>query len=102
MPPACLDRTEERHPGEPLPASRSRQIQQSLPDRRNQTSREQLLGRVRAEYEELRGLNLTFAQARRLFGLREDVCLRVLTKLMRDGLLRVTPEHLYVRRRIDP
>ena len=102
MPPAYLDLIKERQLGEPLPASRSRQIQQSLPDRRNQASREQLLRRVRAEYEDLRGLNLTFAQARRLFGVRDDVCLRVLNKLIRDGVLRVSPENLYVRRRIDP
>ena len=74
---------------------------QSLPERRNDASREQLLHRVRAEFEELRGLRLTLAQARRLLGVREDVCVRILNTLIRDGLLRITPEHLYARRRID-
>jgi hypothetical protein len=102
MPPAYLDLIEERHPGEPLPAARLLGLRQFLPDRRNQTSREQLLRRVRAEYEELGGLNLTFAQARRLFCVRDDVCLRVLNKLIRDGVLRVSPENLYVRGWLDP
>ncbi len=74
----------------------------SLPDRRNHASREELLRRVFAEFEDMQGLKLTFAQTRRLFGLREDVCTRVLTSLVRDGLLRVTAEHLFARHRIDP
>jgi hypothetical protein len=102
MPPAYPDLIEERHPGESLPAAKSLGFRQFLPDRRNQASREQLLRRVRNEYEELGGLNLTLAQARRLFGVRDDVCLRVLNKLIRDGVLRVSPENLYVRRRLDP
>ena len=73
-------------------------LRQSLPDRRNHASRDHLLHRIRAEFEELRGLKLTLPQARRLFTLREDVCLRVLNTLVRDGLLWVTPERLYARR----
>jgi len=41
------------------------------------------------------------AQAGRLFGLREDTCVRVLNTLIRDGLLFVTAEGLYARRRLD-
>jgi hypothetical protein len=52
------------------------------PDRRDVRSRDQLLGRVRAEFEEMPGLRLTLAQAVRLFDLREDVCTRVLDRLV--------------------
>lgn len=58
------------------------------PDRRNETSRERLVGRVRGEFLEMRGLTLTLAQARRLFNLREDICTRVLNTLVCDGVLR--------------
>ena len=47
-------------------------------DRRNHASRQQLLQRVRAEFDELRGLKLRVGQVRRLIGLREDVCQRIL------------------------
>jgi hypothetical protein len=57
-----------------------------------------LLHRVRAEFDELRGLKLTFAQVRRLFGLRDDVCQRVLDTLMREGFLYVGVGELYERR----
>jgi hypothetical protein len=70
----------------------------SPPDRRNHASRQQLLHRVRAEFDELRGLKLTLAQARRLFGLREDVCQRVLNTFVREGLLHAGAGYLYARR----
>ena len=73
-------------------------LRQSLPDRRDHASREHLLHRVRAEFDELQGLKLTLPQARRLFGLPEDICLRVLNALVRDGLLWVGPDRLYARR----
>jgi hypothetical protein len=84
-------------------ASRSSQVpafQQTPPDRRNPASREQLLRRVRAEFDELQGLTLTLAQAERLFCLREDVCVRILDTLIREGLLVLRPDALYVRREI--
>ena len=69
-------------------------------DRRNQASREGTLARVRAEFEELGGLNLTVPQAERLFGFRDDICVRVLNALVREGLLCRTPNNRYLRRRI--
>ena len=64
-----LDFAEElRGRGTP-PDSRPRSIRQLLPEGRDQASGEQLFERVRADFEELRGLKLTLAQARRLFGL---------------------------------
>jgi hypothetical protein len=55
---------------------------------------------VRAEFDELQGLKLTLAQAERLFCLREDVCLRILDTLIREGLLVLRPGPLYARRDI--
>jgi hypothetical protein len=59
----------------------------AMPDRRDQVSREQLLNRVRAEFEEMPCLRLTRNQAQRLFGLRSDVCARVLETLVAQQAL---------------
>ncbi|MGH7485381.1 MAG: hypothetical protein ACREMY_07215 [bacterium] len=101
MPAIPSDLTQERTGREAAPRSRPPGLQRSLPDRRNHASREELLCRIWGEFEEMRGLKLTCAQATRLFGVREDVCLRVLNSLIRDGLLQATPEQLFARRRID-
>ena len=58
-----------------------------IPDRRDTASRKQLLSRVRAEFEEMPCLRLTRGQAQRLFGLRIDVCERVLATLVKDRTL---------------
>lgn len=65
------------------------------PERRDRVSREQLLARVRAEFEELPSLRLTRGQAQRLFGLRADVCERVLAALIRDRTLCLDHEDRY-------
>ncbi|HUE86164.1 MAG TPA: hypothetical protein VMO26_08805 [Vicinamibacterales bacterium] len=57
-------------------------------DRRDVASREELLRRVLSEYREVPGLRLTIAQATRLFGLRDDICLRVLQVLVERAILR--------------
>jgi hypothetical protein len=91
----------EQHDARVAPTSpRPPAFRQPSPDRRSHPGREQLLHRVRAEFEELRGLKLTLAQAQRLFGLREDVCQRVLNTLVREGLLRVGPRNLYARKNL--
>jgi hypothetical protein len=56
-------------------------------DRRNTSSRTRLLDRIRAEFREMPCLRLTPAQARRLFGLRADVCERVFSLLVAEGTL---------------
>jgi hypothetical protein len=66
----------------------TRPVRSSGPDRRNESNRQRLLGRVRSEFLEMRGLTLTMAQARRLFNLRDDICTRVLDTLVRQGVLR--------------
>jgi hypothetical protein len=58
-----------------------------MPDRRDVASRRQLLSRVRAEFEEMPCLRLTRSQAQRLFGLRTDICERVLAALIADRTL---------------
>ena len=57
-------------------------------EHRDHASRRELLRRIRVEYDEMPGLRLTAAQARRLFGLREDICARVLDALVHGGVLR--------------
>jgi hypothetical protein len=66
-------------------------------EHRNPQARTALLHRVYAEFSEMPGLCPTLAQAIRLFGLREDICLRVLGTLSADGLLRRTPDGRFVR-----
>ena len=57
------------------------------PDRRSRTSRARLLDRIRAEFKEMPCLRLTCGQAQRLFGMRPDVCERVLATLVSEGTL---------------
>jgi hypothetical protein len=56
-------------------------------DRRNIDDRQQLIRRVRAEFREMPCLRLTAGQAQRLFGLRPDVCGRILGELVDHGKL---------------
>jgi len=65
------------------------------PDRRNNESRAALLSRVLGEYHEMPGLELTLAQASRLFGLGSATCWRVLNHCIDEGWLCCTPEGVY-------
>lgn len=65
------------------------------PDRRNQRSRDALVTRVVAEFQEMPCLRLTGRQAQRLFDLRPDVCQRLLGALLRDGTLACDNEQRY-------
>ena len=51
-------------------------------DRRDQASRDELVERVYGEFSEMPCLRLTAAQAQRLFGLRADICARILAGLV--------------------
>ena len=64
-------------------------------DRRDPSARGQLLCRIRAEFEEMPCLRLTRRQAQRLFGLRADVCDRVLAVLVGEGMLTCGPDERY-------
>ena len=64
-------------------------------DRRNAPSREALLRRIRAEFNEMTCLRLTCGQAQRLFGLRRDICERVLASLVAEHTLTQGPDARY-------
>jgi hypothetical protein len=66
-----------------------------IPERRNQRSRDALVTRVVAEFQEMHGLRLTGRQAQRLFDLRADVCQRLFGALLRDGTLACDGEQRY-------
>ena len=67
-------------------------------ERRNNASRQALRHRVAAEFVEMPGLHLTGPQAWRLFALRSDVCMRVLTELSQLGVLRRTADGQFALR----
>ncbi len=60
-------------------------------------SRDQILRRIRAEYMEMPGLRLTRAQAQRLWGLDEQICLQLLESLTEDRFLYRGPDGTYAR-----
>ncbi len=53
--------------------------------------------RICREYLEMPGLRLTDAQARRLFGLGEEACRRLLDKLVARGFLTRQRSGMYIR-----
>jgi hypothetical protein len=55
-----------------------------------------LLNRIRAEYREMPGLQLTVAQACRLWQLDQPTCAAALAQLMREAFLRQTSNGGYV------
>jgi hypothetical protein len=57
-------------------------------DRRSHGARDRLVWRIRAEFQEMPGVSLTLAQARRLFGIPLDACNRILNQLADEGMLR--------------
>ena len=57
-----------------------------------------LIDRVRAEFLEMPGLQLTTAQAARLFGLDATACKHVIDVLVKTSFLRWTPAGTIVRR----
>lgn len=66
-------------------------------ERREAASREALVRRVSVEYQDLPGFRLTLAQAQRLFGLHEDICVRVLNALVQQEILRRDADGAFVR-----
>lgn len=63
---------------------------------RGDDTAEAVLERVRQEYRELPTLNLTFAQACRLWQLEPCECKTVLDRLIAEGVLERTAEGLFV------
>ena len=56
-----------------------------------------LVRRIESEYREMPGLNLTLAQAQRLWGVDQATCLRVLSLLVTRRVLKRTPAGTYLR-----
>lgn len=54
-----------------------------------------LLRRIRAEFFEMPGLQLTLWQACRLWGIDAQTCVRAIARLRAEGFLRRTPDGLY-------
>ncbi len=54
-----------------------------------------LLSRIRGEYQEMPGLNLTFRQACRLWQMDPATCESMLKELVTDGFLVYSPAHGY-------
>jgi hypothetical protein len=71
-------------------------------DRRDASARAALVARVTSKFQEIPGLCITFLQARRLFDLREDVCTRILDRLVIEGTIGRTSEGQYYRNRAMP
>jgi hypothetical protein len=65
-------------------------------ERRDAASHIAVLRRVSNEFQEMRGLRLTGAQAQRLFSIRHDICTRVLTTLVEQTVLRRDPSGVYI------
>lgn len=82
----------------PPPTSAGRYQGYAGPERRDLAMREQLVRRVRNEFEEMPGLRLTFGQARLLFDLDADCCERVLSALLQMGFLIRTKNEQFGRR----
>lgn len=58
-------------------------------ERRNVVAREDLVRRIRSEFEEMPGLSLTLVQASKLFGISLDAGGRILRRLTEEHLLRL-------------
>ena len=59
--------------------------------------RHTLIERVRAEFMEMPGMQLTMAQAARLFGLEAAACQHVIDVLVKSSFLRWTSAGMIVR-----
>ena len=64
------------------------------PDR-GVSSEENVVARVRSEFQEMRGFSPTLTQAARLFHLRVDECEHLLNELVRDRFLQCGPDGTY-------
>jgi hypothetical protein len=60
--------------------------------------REELVRRIRGEFEEMPGLSLTSVQAIKLFGISPDMCADILAHLIEEGVLRLNSDGRYARR----
>ena len=57
----------------------------------------ELTRRVQAEYAEMPGLSITLVQAQRLMAIDEPTCAAVFRALIKQGVLKRTPQGQYIR-----
>ncbi len=69
-------------------------------DRRDARARAALVARITNEFHESPGLSITLPQGERLFGLREDICVRILEGLVSEGALGRTSAGVYYWNRV--
>jgi len=63
---------------------------------------DELLSRIRGEYNEMPGLALSIGQAQRLWNLPHDDCERLLDELVANGFLSCTRFGMFVRADVGP
>jgi hypothetical protein len=56
---------------------------------------QKLVERVRREFNDMRGLSPTIAQARRLFHLADEECLEIFAQLLQEGFLNLGADDRY-------
>jgi hypothetical protein len=67
-------------------------------ERRDLASREAVVRRIVAEFEDMPGLVLSLKQASRLLGVDEEACARILSILTQSGILHRSTSEYYSRR----
>ena len=80
---------------------KGRPLSMSLPpagERRDLASREAVVRRIVAEFQDMPGLVLSLKQASRFLGIDQAACARILTALTQAGVLRRSANEYYSRR----
>jgi hypothetical protein len=67
-------------------------------ERRDLVSREAIVRRIVAEFQDMPGMVLSLKQASRFLGVDEQACARILSALTRAGVLRRSVSEYYSRR----
>lgn len=79
---------------------KGRPLSMSLPpavERRDLASREAVVRRIVAEFQDMPGLVLSLSQASRFLGVDQAACARILTALTHAGVLRRSANEYYSR-----
>jgi hypothetical protein len=79
-----------------LPASAS--LCPAVAGEHRHPAREELVRRIRGEFEEMPGLSVTPVQAIKLFGISPDACVGILAVLIEEGVLHLKSDGRYARR----
>jgi hypothetical protein len=63
--------------------------------RRRAPADQKLVERVRREFSDMRGLSPTMAQAKRLFHLADEECMKIFAQLLQEGFLVLCSDDRY-------